>query len=109
MDFEESILKPILFSEILEKSFKKIKSEDNHREIKGIDYSIDFFVDNEPSGTKMLNLYGENGLFELIGLAKKYRWQIYDTSLNNFINLENPENNGFENHKSYLKQIKATE
>ena len=105
LDFDENILKPILFSEILERSFSEIKSDQNHREIKGSDFSIDFFVDNEPSGTKMLNLYGENGLFELIELAKEYEWQVYDTSLNEFIDLENPKNNGFENHKKYVEQI----
>jgi hypothetical protein len=105
LDFDENILEPILFSDILERSFSEIKSDKNHREIKGSNFSIDFFVDNEPTGTKMLNLYGENGLFELIELAKKYKWQVYDTSLNEFIDLENPKNNGFENHKKYVEQI----
>ncbi|MDO5977974.1 hypothetical protein [Flavivirga spongiicola] len=105
LDFEENILKPILFSDILERSFSEIKSDENHREIKGPDFSINFFIDDEPTGTKMLNLYGENGLFELIELAKKYKWQVYDTSLNEFIDLENPKNNGFENHKRYAEQI----
>ena len=54
----------------------------------------------------MLGLYGENGLFELIELAKNNNWQIYDTSLNDFIDLDNPENNGFENFNQYLNQIK---
>ena len=95
LDFDENILEPILFSDFIERSFPEIKSNDNHREIKGIEYSIDFFIDKEPTGTKMLNLYGENGLFEMIELAKIFDWQIYDTSLNEFIDLENPENNGF--------------
>lgn len=105
LDFDENILKPISFSDIIERSFPEIKMQDNHREIKGIDYSIDFFIDQEPTGTKMINLYGENGLFEMIELAKIHDWQIYDTSLNEFIDLENPETNGFENHKKYVEQI----
>ena len=105
LDFDENILKPISFSDIIERSFPEIKSQDNHREIIGIDYSIEFFIDQVPSGTKMINLYGENGLFEMIELAKIYDWQIYDTSLNEFIDLENPETNGFENHKLYVEQI----
>jgi hypothetical protein len=105
LDFDENILKPIMFSTILEKSFAEIISDENHREIKGSDYSIDFFIDKEPTGTKMLNLYGENGLFELIELAKKHKWQVYDTSLDSFIDLDNPKNNGFENHKKYVEQI----
>ena len=106
LDFDEEILEPILFSEILEKSFKEIESDKNHREIKGSNFSIDFFIDNEPTGTKMLNLYGENGLFEIIELARKLKWQVFDTSLNAFIDLENPKNNGFENHNNYVEQIK---
>lgn len=106
LDFDENILEPILFSDILERSFSEIKFDENHREINGSDFSIDFFTDKEPTGTKMLNLYGENGFFELIELAKKYQWQVYDTSQNEFIDLENPKNNGFENHKKYVEQIK---
>ncbi|MCF1192029.1 hypothetical protein LRR18_10585 [Mangrovimonas sp. AS39] len=105
LDFDENILKPIFFSDIIERSFPEIKTQNNHREIIGIDYSIEFFSDQEAAGTKMINLYGENGLFEMIELAKIYDWQIYDTSLNDFIDLENPEKNGFKNHKKYVKQI----
>ena len=105
LEFDEAILRPILFSAILERSFTEIKSNENHIEIIGSGFSIDFFIDDEPTGTKMLNLYGESGLFELIELAKKHQWQVYDTSLNEFIDLENPKNNGFENHKKYVEQI----
>lgn len=53
----------------------------------------------------MINLYGENGLFELIELAKKYGWQIFDTGLGEMIDLNNPQNTGFENHQNYVKHI----
>ena len=53
----------------------------------------------------MLQLFGENGLFELIELAKKHQWQIYDSGIDGMIDLENPENNGFKNHRNYVKQI----
>lgn len=39
----------------------------------------------------MLLLYGEKELYELIELAKKHNWQIYDSGLNVIIDLENPE------------------
>ena len=42
LDFNEDILKPISFSDIIERSFPEIKMQGNHREIIGIDYSIDF-------------------------------------------------------------------
>ncbi|SIQ07424.1 hypothetical protein SAMN05421797_101582 [Maribacter ulvicola] len=53
----------------------------------------------------MLSLYGENGLYALIELAKKHNWQIYDSGINVMINLENPEKNGFKNHRVYIQRI----
>lgn len=52
----------------------------------------------------MLQLYGENGLYELIELAKKHNWQIYDSRIDGMIDLENPEKNGFKNHRKYVEQ-----
>ena len=98
-------LEPINFTGVLESSFTEIVKEENHRQIKGKDFSIDFFTDDEPVSNKMLSLYGENGLFELIELAKQQGWQIFDTVLGSMIDLENPENNGYENHKNYVEQI----
>jgi hypothetical protein len=104
-DVEESQFEPINFSQILESSFSDIVRDDNHREIKGTDFSIDFFTDEELESNKMLSLYGENGLFELIELAKQYGWQIFDTGLGEMIDLDNPEKNGYENHRKYVEQI----
>ena len=104
-DVDESQFEPINFSHILESSFNEIVKDDNHREIKGKDFSIDFFTDEELESNKMLSLYGENGLFELIELAKQYGWQIFDTGLGEMINLDNPEKNGYENHRKYVEQI----
>ena len=42
--------------------------------------------------TDSLSLYGENGLFELIELAKKYGWKIFDTGLGEMIDLDNWQN-----------------
>lgn len=67
-----------------------IKNED-HREIKGKDFAIDYFEDSEEVSNKMISLYGENGLFALVVLATKYNWQIFD--------------NGFDHFQDYLKQI----
>ena len=98
-------LEPINFTGVLESSFTEIVKEENRRQIKGKDFSIEFFTDDEPVSNKMLSLYGENGLFELIELAKQQGWQIFDTGLGSMIDLENPENNGYENHKNYVEQI----
>ena len=50
-----------------------------------------------------------NGLFELIELAKQHSWQIFDAGLGNMIDLENPENNGYENHKNYVARVMKIE
>ena len=104
-EVDENHFVPIDFTQILESSFAEIANDDNHREIKGKDFSIDFFTDEELAGNKMISLYGENGLFELIELAKKYDWQIFDTGLGEMIDLDNPEKNGYENHRKYVEQI----
>lgn len=74
---DENKLEPTDFTGILESSFKEIVKDENHREIKGKDFSIDFFIHDEPVSNTMLSLYGEKGLFELIELAKQYGWQIF--------------------------------
>ncbi len=104
-DLDENQLEPTDFSGILENSFDQIKKDDNHREIIGTDFRIDFFASKEHSSNFMLHLYGENGLYELIELAKKYNWQIYDSGIDEMIDLENPEKNGFENYKKYVEHI----
>ncbi|WP_425628801.1 hypothetical protein [Cellulophaga lytica] len=104
-ELDESKLEPIDFGKILENSFDQIKKDENHREIIGTNFTIDFYMHNELVSNTMLNLYGENGLYELIELAKKYNWQIYDSGIDGMIDLENPEKNGFDNHRKYVDQI----
>ncbi|WGK64830.1 hypothetical protein [Croceiramulus getboli] len=104
-ELDENQLEPTDFAGILENSFDRIKKDDNHREIVGTDFTIDFYVHNEIVSNTMLSLYGENGLYELIELAKKHNWQIYDSGIGEMIDLENPEKNGFENHRKYVEQI----
>lgn len=104
-EVDDSQLEPTDFCSVLESHFEQIIKDDNHREIKGKDYSIDYFIDDEEVSNKMLSLYGESGLFELVVLARKHNWQIFDTGLGQMIDLENPSYNGYENFQSYLKQI----
>lgn len=104
-ELDENQLEPTDFTGILENSFDRIKKDDNHREIIGTDFTIDFFADNEHSSNFMLSLYGENGIYALIELAKKHNWQIYDSGIDGMVDLENPEKNGFDNHRKYVEQI----
>ena len=104
-EVDETQLEPTDFCSVFENHFAEIVKDDNHREIKGKDFSIDYFIDDEPVSNKMMSLYGENGLYEVVALARKYGWQIFDTGHGQMIDLENPANNGYENFQSYLKYI----
>ncbi|NRB63270.1 MAG: hypothetical protein HRU40_09645 [Saprospiraceae bacterium] len=104
-ELDEDKLVPIDFADILENSFDEMVKDENHRRIKGINFFIDFFTDDEPVSNKILSLHGENGLFELIEISKQNGWQIFDTGLGSMIDLDNPENNGFANHTNYVSNI----
>ncbi|QSS96633.1 hypothetical protein [Psychroflexus sp. ALD_RP9] len=104
-ELDETLLEPTDFSGILESSFERINKKETHREIVGTNFTIDFFANNEHSSNFMLSLYGENAMFELIELAKKHNWQIYDSGIDGMVDLENPEKNGFVNHRKYVEQI----
>jgi len=104
-EVDETQLEPTDFCSVFESYFDNIERDGNHREIKGKDFAIDYFKDNEPVSNKMLCLYGESGLYELVALARKHNWQIFDTGLGQMIDLENPAINGYENFQSYLKHI----
>ncbi|WP_179354694.1 hypothetical protein [Winogradskyella vidalii] len=107
-ELDEIQLETTDFSGILETSFNRINKSENHREIVGTDFTIDFFADRKPSSNYMLSLYGENGIYALIELAKKHNWQIYDSGIDGMVDLENPERNGFKNHRKYVEQIKKS-
>ena len=104
-EIDEAQLIAIDFDEILENYFLNIEKDDTHRSITGRDFSVDYFISNEPVSNKLFSLYGENGLFELIRISKSYNWQIFDLGMGEMIDLENPEKNGFENFQNYLKHI----
>ena len=104
-ELDENQLKPTDFNGVLEKSFGQTKKDGNHIEIIGKDFTIEFYLDEEVSSNFMLQLNGENGLFELIELAKKNSWQIYDSGMDSMIDLQNPKNNGYDNYKRYVEQI----
>jgi hypothetical protein len=101
----EDNLEPTDFDLVLESSFSNVIKDDNHREIKGNDFSIDFFLDDSPVTNKLISLYGENALFALIELAKEQGWQIYDTGMAGMIDLEHADKNGYTNHRKYVEQI----
>ncbi|WP_316789635.1 hypothetical protein [Pedobacter frigoris] len=104
-ELDEFQLEPTDFCSLLENHFGNIKKDDNHRSIIGEEYAIDYFIDDEEASHKILNLYGEHALFELIVLAKKHGWQIFDAGMGGMVDLDNPSENGYENFQDYLSQI----
>ena len=104
-EIDEEQFIPIDFNSVLEKHFDNILVDENHREIKSDNYSINYFVDKEPTSNTLFNLYGEASLFELIKVAKINGWQIFDTGNGEMLDLEHPEKNGYENFQSYLQQV----
>lgn len=104
-ELDESQLVPADFCSLLGNHFENITEDDNHRSITGEGYSIDYFVDDEEVSNKMLSLYGEHALFEIIVLARKQSWQIFDTGVGGMLDLDNPFNNGYENFQNNSQKI----
>lgn len=104
-EVDDTQLEPIDFCSAFESNFTEIIKDADHREIKGKDFTINYFIDDDKVSNKMVSLYGENGLFELVELAKKHNWQIFDIGSGQMIDLENPANNGYENFQSYLRHV----
>ena len=104
-EVDEDQLVLTLFSLVFESSFNNIIKNGKHREIKGIDYTICYFEDNEPVSNTLINLYGENAIYPLINLSIKHNWQIFDTGLGQMLDLNDPSKNGYQNFQSYLNQI----
>ncbi len=100
---DENMFMETDFCEVLDKYFGNEEVDSTESNDKG--YSIDYYSDDEPVSNKMISLYGKNALYALVIVAKKYGWQIFDTSLNAMIDLENPANNGYENFQEYLNKI----
>lgn len=104
-ELDETKLVPTDFCAVLERHFEQIIQDGDHREIRGKDFTIGYFLDEEKVSNKILNLHGENGLYELLVLAREYQWQLFDTGLGQMIDLNNPSKNGYANFQNYLKQI----
>jgi hypothetical protein len=105
-EIKSTILTPTdFYTPILEKFKGNYFQEEDHILIKGNLFSIEFFTQNEPIENTILMLQGEKALFNLIPIAKENSWQIYDTSIDQFIDLENPSINGYKNFQEYLKKV----
>ena len=104
-ELNEEQLEPTDFSSLLEKQFDGVEKDGKHRRLIGKGFTIEYFTEEKPASNMMLSIYGENGLYALIEMAKKHGWQIFDTVLIEMINLENPEMNGYKNHQEYVQYL----
>ena len=104
-DLDENKLIITDFDKILLENFSQHKIDNNYVEITGDNYLIDFFTDEEIVNKKMLSMYGENGLFEIVKVAIIHNWQIYDFGIDEFLDLENPSRNGHDSIDPYLNSI----
>ncbi len=104
-NLDEELLFPIDFNSILEEYFGDLTFDGDHREITGDDYSIEYYRSDAPASNMLFNLHGERALFELIRLAKKFDFQIFDTGIGQMLDLEHPERNGYQNFKDYLMHV----
>lgn len=104
-ELDEMQLEPTDFCAVLESHCNDIERRDNHRRIKGKDFEMEYFQDDEPVCNKILVLYGESGLYELVMLARKHNWQLFDTGHGHMINLEDPSINGYESYQWFLQQV----
>lgn len=104
-ELDDSILELTDFDYLIKEYFKDINITNHHSIINGIDYSIEYFTGEKVSSNKLLTIFGENGLFDLVILARQHNWQIYDTGSGQMIDLDNPGNNGYLNFLSYRDSV----
>jgi hypothetical protein len=105
-DIDDEQFLPTDFGSALESHFTNIEKDADHRRIIGQDFEIEFFTKTDNITPMILSLSGEKALFQVVLLSRKIGWQIFDTALGQMINLENPDQNGYDNFRNYLNQIK---
>jgi hypothetical protein len=95
------------FKRLIEQNYPDIIWDNDWGKIERKGYSIEFSLgdSDETFSNKLFHLYGENAIYELIEFCKANNWQVFDTGLDQMLDLDKPENNGYKNHQNYLKQI----
>ncbi|RZJ71791.1 hypothetical protein [Flavobacterium sp.] len=104
-DIDEDLLFETDFDSALLENLHPIKIDGNNADVENENYALNFFLDDAPASNKMLTLYNENALYEIVRISRAMHWQIFDTGLGEMIDLEHPENNGFENFHAYLAAL----
>ncbi|MGC3945577.1 MAG: hypothetical protein QM762_13840 [Chryseolinea sp.] len=94
------------FKKLIETNYPDVIWDNGWGKIEKHDYSIEFSLgdSDEPFSNTLFHLYGENAIYDLIEFCKKNKWQAFDTGLDQMLDLQKPENNGYKHHQEYLKQ-----
>lgn len=110
-EIDESVLVDIGtkadFKKIMTDNYGDIIWDKDWGKIERRGFSIEFSLgdSDEPFSNTVFHLYGENAIYEIVELCKKNNWQLFDTGLEQMVDLDNPENNGYKNHQAYVRQI----
>ena len=104
-EVDEHFFRPTNFDQVLQRHFPVVSHPDGHREIYGIDFTIEYDGDDEPGSVTTFHLYGENALYALIHVAKLENWQLFDTGIGAMIDLDHPEKNGYGAFQAYLEHV----
>jgi hypothetical protein len=110
-EIDESVLVDIGtkadFKKIMTDNYRDIIWDKDWGKIERKDFSFEFSLgdSDEPFSNTTFHLYGENAIYEIVELCKKNNWQLFDTGLEQMVDLDNPENNGYKNHQTYVRQI----
>ncbi|KFF02811.1 hypothetical protein [Chryseobacterium luteum] len=71
---------------------------ENMGKIERENFSIEFFIlkSTETQNFLSFNLYGKESIYPIVELCKRNGWCVFDTTLGEILNLEEPEKNGYE-------------
>jgi len=99
------------FKKIMDDNYPDIIWDNNWGKIERADCSLEFSLghSDKPFSNTVFHLYGQNAIYEVIELCKKYRWQAFDAGIGKMLDLDNPKNNGYENHQKYVRKILGEE
>jgi hypothetical protein len=112
-EIDEDILIPIStikgFRQLLTENLPSIRWDGKCGILEEADIYFEVFADETDESIFTNTIFflrgGEASIYPIIMLCKKYGWQLFDTSLGEMIDIENPERNGHQKYKEYVSHI----
>ncbi len=80
---------------------------ENMGKIKRENFLIEFFISKSTETNNFLSfhLYGKQSIYPIVELCTRNGWCIFDTTLGEILNLEEPEKNGYEQFNKIRNEI----